>query len=133
MGSDGLTIVEVHNSGTDYLWGRIGTLDASNKKILWQDSRGEEHKTYPYCFEGEGNVYPDVAFNGSSAVEVQRYSGEIRFRPDKPNNTVMAWGAREQVASSNSEPSIAMNKNHVLLFYSDGAGNLKYRLGTLSQ
>ena len=127
-------ILEAHNSGTDYLWCRIGTLDAFEKKILWRDSREDEHKTYSYAFEGEGNVYPDVAFNGSSAVAVQRYSEEIRFRPGKPNNTVMAWGARDTVASStSSEPSVAMNKNYVLLFYSNSTCNLKYRLGTLSQ
>ena len=135
-------ILEVHNSSADdYLWGRIGTLDASNKKILWQDSRGEEYKTYPYCFEDKGNVYPDVAFNGSSAAVVQRYSVEIRFRPGKPSNTVMAWGAQTKftyLSSTTSTPSVAMNKNYIVLFHHYyesyyGIDRLVYRLGRLSQ
>ncbi len=135
-------ILEAHNSSSDdYLWNRIGTLDVSNKKILWQDSREEEHKTYPYCFEDEGNIYPDVAFNGSSAAVVQRYSGEIRFRPGKPSNTVMAWGAQKKFTdfySTASIPSVAMNKNYIVLFhhYYDSSyvnNRLVYRLGRLPQ
>ncbi|MFH1160420.1 MAG: phosphatidylinositol-specific phospholipase C domain-containing protein [bacterium] len=124
-------ILEVHNSAADYMWCLIGLLNVAEKKIDWKDTRG--HSTHCYPFEGEGNLYPDVAFNGSSAVEVQQYSGNIRLRPGKLSNTVMAWGARKHPASSSSEPSVAMNNNNVLLFYNDASKNLKYQLGTLSK
>ena len=125
----GNQILEAHNSSDDHMWCIIGLLNVTDKKIDWKDTRG--HSTYCYPFEGEGNLYPDVAFNGSCAIEVQQICGTIRSRPGKLSNTVMAWGGARFNAFA-SEPSVAMNNNNVLLFYKDAWNNLTYRLGTLS-
>jgi hypothetical protein len=128
---NGDQILEAHNSTTDYLWSRIGLLDADNKKINWKDSRGKS--TYSYPFEADGSLHADVALNATSSAEIHKSSNNLWFRPGKLSNTVMAWGRCDKIATTYTESSIAMNSNVILVFFSDASDNLKYRIGTLKK
>ncbi|MFH1160421.1 MAG: phosphatidylinositol-specific phospholipase C domain-containing protein [bacterium] len=125
----GNQILEAHNSSEHYMWCIIGLLNPTEKKIDWKDAHGNNTYTYP-CEEQE-SLYPDVALNAQSSVEVHRSTHGLWWRPGKTSNTVMAWGKSLQEASTYTEPSVAMNTNFVLMYYNDASDNLKYRLATI--
>ncbi|MBP6977847.1 MAG: hypothetical protein PHD61_07330 [Bacteroidales bacterium] len=125
----GNQIVEVHNSSTDYIWCIIGNLNVQGKKIDWKDSQG--YDTFSYPCEEDGSIHAEVAMNAFSSAEVHQSTHGLWWRPGKLSNTIMALGKSNQIGSTHTGPSLAMNSKALFVFYNDADYHLNYRIGKI--
>jgi len=129
---------------TDTLWCQIGSLNAADKKIDWEnpDSKNSDKATFPYPIDEIGSLYPSVALYSNGAVEAHKDGDGIWWRMGKTNNSVMAVGPTKRIQSllfgsdhppgaSGTQISIDASDTHVVLAYISGDSNIYYMVGGL--